>query len=88
MNVVLIVRICIFTGMQFFVENLKKLQDENAEHMPIGFEVAFPSLLNIARSLNIEVPDDSPILKEIFSMRDQKLKKYVALCTVLFFGVG
>ncbi|XP_027188128.1 ent-copalyl diphosphate synthase, chloroplastic isoform X2 [Cicer arietinum] len=62
-------------GMQFFVENLKKLQDENAEHMPIGFEVAFPSLLNIARSLNIEVPDDSPILKEIFSMRDQKLKK-------------
>jgi len=63
--------------MQFFVENLNKLQDENVEHMPIGFEVAFPSLLNIARSLNIEVPDDSPILKEIFEMRDEKLKKYV-----------
>ncbi|XP_050910981.1 ent-copalyl diphosphate synthase, chloroplastic [Lathyrus oleraceus] len=62
-------------GMNFFVENLDKLQDENAEHMPIGFEVAFPSLLNIAKSLNIEVPEDSPILNEIFSMRDQKLKK-------------
>ncbi|KEH23767.1 copalyldiphosphate synthase [Medicago truncatula] len=62
-------------GMKFFVENLHKLQDENAEHMPIGFEVAFPSLLNIARSLNIEVPDDSPILEEIFEMRDEKLKR-------------
>ncbi|XP_058748669.1 ent-copalyl diphosphate synthase 1-like [Vicia villosa] len=62
-------------GMEFFVDNLDKIQDENAEHMPIGFEVAFPSLLNIAKSLNIEVPEDSPILKEIFSMRDQKLKK-------------
>ena len=63
--------------MKFFVENLHKLQDENAEHMPIGFEVAFPSLLNMARSLNIEVPDDSPILKEILEMRDEKLKRYV-----------
>lgn len=67
------------TGMAFFMENLHKLQDENAEHMPIGFEVAFPSLLNIARSLNIEVPEDSPILKDIFAMRDLKLKKYIIL---------
>ncbi|KHN10576.1 Transcription factor TGA7 [Glycine soja] len=43
--------------------------------MPIGFEVAFPSLLDHARSLNIEVPDESSILKNIFAMRDLKLKK-------------
>ncbi|TKY62444.1 Ent-copalyl diphosphate synthase [Spatholobus suberectus] len=62
-------------GMTFFKENLYKLQDENAEHMPIGFEVAFPSLLDLAQSLNIEVPHDSPILKDIFAMRDLKLKQ-------------
>ncbi|KAK7285344.1 hypothetical protein RJT34_20113 [Clitoria ternatea] len=62
-------------GLKFFKENLYKLQDENAEHMPIGFEVAFPSLLDLARSLNIEVPDDSPILQNILAMRDIKLKK-------------
>ncbi|XP_027351053.1 ent-copalyl diphosphate synthase, chloroplastic-like [Abrus precatorius] len=62
-------------GIKFFKENLHKLQDENVEHMPIGFEVAFPSLLDLAASLNIEVPDDSPILKHIFAMRDIKLKK-------------
>ncbi|XP_054780433.1 ent-copalyl diphosphate synthase, chloroplastic-like [Prosopis cineraria] len=64
-------------GMKFFNENLSKLEDENAEHVLIGFEVAFPSLLDLARSLNIEVPNDSdsPYLKRIFEMRDLKLKK-------------
>lgn len=64
-------------GMEFLKENLRKLEDENEEHMPIGFEVAFPSLLDIARSMNIEVPHDSPFLRHIFAVRDLKLKKYV-----------
>ncbi|KAE9590441.1 putative ent-copalyl diphosphate synthase [Lupinus albus] len=64
-------------GIAYFKENLDKLQDENAEHMPIGFEVAFFSLLQMARSMNIEVPHDSPIFKDIFAMRDLKLKKYI-----------
>ncbi|KAL9331777.1 hypothetical protein ACSQ67_001387 [Phaseolus vulgaris] len=62
-------------GMKFFKENLYKLQDENPEHMPIGFEITFPSLLDLARSLDVEVPDESPILKNIIAMRDVKLKK-------------
>ncbi|KAH0933595.1 hypothetical protein HID58_010712 [Brassica napus] len=40
----------------FFQENIEKLEEENDEHMPIGFEVAFPSLLEIARGINIDVP--------------------------------
>nr|XP_025604633.1 ent-copalyl diphosphate synthase, chloroplastic isoform X3 [Arachis hypogaea] len=63
-------------GMKFFKENLEKLQNENDEHMPIGFEVAFPSLMDIARKLNIEVPEDSPILKEIYAKRNLKLTSY------------
>jgi ent-copalyl diphosphate synthase len=43
--------------------------------MPIGFEVAFPSLLEIARSLNIEVLDDSPALQEIYAKRNIKLTR-------------
>jgi len=30
-------------GMSFFKENLYKLQDENVEHIPIGFEVCINS---------------------------------------------
>ncbi|XP_024017389.1 ent-copalyl diphosphate synthase, chloroplastic [Morus notabilis] len=62
-------------GMAFFKENLSKLENENPEHMPIGFEVAFPSLLEKARTINLEVPDDSPVLQEIYARRDLKLTR-------------
>ncbi|XP_018506103.2 ent-copalyl diphosphate synthase 1-like [Pyrus x bretschneideri] len=62
-------------GMTYFKENISKLGNENAEHMPIGFEVAFPSILELARSLNLDVPDDCPVLHEIYAMRDLKLTR-------------
>ncbi|KAK9067609.1 hypothetical protein SSX86_011720 [Deinandra increscens subsp. villosa] len=62
-------------GLKFLKENIYKLEDEKEEHMPIGFEVAFPSLIDIARKLKIEVPDDSPALKEIYARRNVKLTK-------------
>ncbi|XP_060962863.1 ent-copalyl diphosphate synthase 1 isoform X2 [Cannabis sativa] len=62
-------------GMAFFNANISKLERENPEHMPIGFEVAFPSLLEIARKLNLEVPEDSPVLKVIYARRDFKLTR-------------
>ncbi|XP_012568797.1 ent-copalyl diphosphate synthase, chloroplastic-like isoform X1 [Cicer arietinum] len=62
-------------GMIFFKENLNKLENEDEEHMPIGFEIAFPSLLDRARGLNIDVPNDSFILKNIFQKRDEKLTR-------------
>ncbi|KAK9067613.1 hypothetical protein SSX86_011724 [Deinandra increscens subsp. villosa] len=62
-------------GLKFLKENIYKLEDENEEHMPIGFEVAFPSLIDIAKKLKIEVPEDSPALKEIYARRNLKLTK-------------
>ncbi|OMO77690.1 hypothetical protein CCACVL1_14882 [Corchorus capsularis] len=62
-------------GVCFFNENISKLEKENAEHMPIGFEVAFPSLLQVARSLNIEVPYDSPVFQDIYERRNLKLTR-------------
>ncbi|XP_059437066.1 (-)-kolavenyl diphosphate synthase TPS28, chloroplastic-like [Corylus avellana] len=62
-------------GISFLKEKICKLEYENAEQMTIGFEVAFPSLLEIARSLNIEVADDSPVLQEIYAKRNIKLTR-------------
>ncbi|KAI7755485.1 hypothetical protein M8C21_031659 [Ambrosia artemisiifolia] len=62
-------------GVKFLKENICKLEDENEEHMPIGFEVAFPSLIDCARKLKIEVPEDTPALKEIYARRNLKLTK-------------
>ncbi len=61
--------------MKFFKENLHKLEDENSEHIIVGFEVTFPSLLEIARSLNLDLPDDTPVLHDIHARRDLKLSK-------------
>ncbi|ESQ37954.1 hypothetical protein EUTSA_v10029352mg, partial [Eutrema salsugineum] len=62
-------------GIRFFRENIGKLKEEDDEHMPIGFEVAFPSLLEIAREINIDVPYDSPVLKDIYAKKELKLTR-------------
>lgn len=63
-------------GMKFIKENIHKLQDENEENMLTGFEVAFPSLIEIGRKLDIEVPaDDSHFLREIYARRNLKLAR-------------
>ncbi|XP_052115383.1 ent-copalyl diphosphate synthase 1 isoform X2 [Arachis duranensis] len=62
-------------GLTFFKENLSKIQDESAAEALVGFEFTLPSLLDLARSMNIEVPDDSPVLKELSARRDLKLKR-------------
>lgn len=48
--------------MRFIRDNIKKLKNENEELMPIGFEVVFPSLIEAAQKLGIEIPHiDSPV---------------------------
>ena len=54
---------------------MNKLEEENVEHMPIGFEVALPSLIEIAQELQIDVPSDTRGLREIYARREIKLKK-------------
>ncbi|KAK6141389.1 hypothetical protein DH2020_024880 [Rehmannia glutinosa] len=60
-------------GISFIKENIHKLEDENEEHMPIGFEVALPSLIEIAKKLDIDIPNDSKGLQEIYAKRELKL---------------
>nr|UNZ93479.1 isokolavenyl diphosphate synthase [Scutellaria baicalensis] len=62
-------------GLKFIKENIHKLADEEQVHMPIGFEVAFPSLIETAKKIGIDVPEDFPGKKEIYAKRDLKLKK-------------
>nr|QMW69080.1 terpene synthase 3 [Callicarpa americana] len=62
-------------GISFIKKNIYKLVDENEEHMPIGFEVALPSLIEIAKKLDIDIPDDSRGLQEIYARKELKLKR-------------
>nr|AGF69544.1 ent-copalyl diphosphate synthase [Salvia miltiorrhiza] len=62
-------------GILFIKKNIHRLEEENVEHMPIGFEVALPSLIDIAKQLQIDIPSDTRGLREIYARREIKLKK-------------
>ncbi|KAL0370519.1 UNVERIFIED_CONTAM: Kolavenyl diphosphate synthase TPS5, chloroplastic [Sesamum angustifolium] len=61
--------------MLFIKENIERLEGENEENMTIGFEVALPTLMNIADKLGIDVPNDFPGLRRIHARRDLRLTK-------------
>ncbi|KAL8143258.1 hypothetical protein V2J09_016290 [Rumex salicifolius] len=61
--------------MEFIRKNLGKLREEEEEHMPIGFEVAFPSLIQMAQTLGIHLFDHSGVLQDIYSKRKLKLSR-------------
>ena len=58
---------------------MERLNEEDLDHMPIGFEVAFPSLVEIARSIDLNIPFNCPGLEEIHKRKSLKLKKF-SLC--------
>ncbi|XP_044962104.1 ent-copalyl diphosphate synthase 1, chloroplastic-like [Hordeum vulgare subsp. vulgare] len=62
-------------GLSFLEENMWRLAEEDPESMPIGFEIAFPSLLEVAKSLGIEFPYDHHALQSIYANREVKLKR-------------
>nr|UTR36782.1 CPS6 [Tripterygium wilfordii] len=62
-------------GLSFVKENISKLAKEDEEHMLIGFEIAFPSLLEMAKKLGIEIPDDCPAMQDIYTKKDLKLTR-------------
>jgi ent-copalyl diphosphate synthase len=61
-----------------------RLTEEETELMPIGFEIAFPSLMQMAKNLGLEVPFDDPFLKNINAMREIKLKRFSKASHSLF----
>ncbi|KAH7665663.1 Ent-copalyl diphosphate synthase protein [Dioscorea alata] len=62
-------------GLKFIRENMWRLAEEDEEHMPIGFEVAFPSMVEIAKALGLDVICDDAALQSVYAMRNLKLKR-------------
>ncbi|WOL11698.1 ent-copalyl diphosphate synthase 1, chloroplastic-like [Canna indica] len=62
-------------GLAFISENMWRMGGEEAELMPIGFEIAFPNLIDMAKALELDIPYDDPALQLIYEMRNVKLKR-------------
>lgn len=74
MHAAWLVSIC-FLGLCFLQQNMSRLAEEEPESMPIGFEIAFPSLIEAARSLAIDFQYDHLALQGIYANREAKLKR-------------
>lgn len=75
----------VVSGLSFLHENMWRIAKEEQDSMPIGFELAFPSLIQTARNLGIDFPYDHPALQSIYSNREIKLKRYEYGVTLWFF---
>ncbi|KAI7755323.1 hypothetical protein M8C21_030169, partial [Ambrosia artemisiifolia] len=62
-------------GLKFVKDNLYRLGDQHEEHKTHGLELVFPALIELARKLDIEVPNDSPVVKDLYKRREMKLLK-------------
>uniref|UniRef100_I1QMV1 Terpene synthase N-terminal domain-containing protein n=1 Tax=Oryza glaberrima TaxID=4538 RepID=I1QMV1_ORYGL len=62
-------------GLSFIRENIYRLAQEEEAWMPVGFEITFPSLLEMAKDLALDIPYDDPALQKIYAQRELKLKK-------------
>ncbi|XP_038697212.1 (-)-kolavenyl diphosphate synthase TPS28, chloroplastic-like [Tripterygium wilfordii] len=80
-------------GISFLNEKMSMLEKENEEHFLGGFEIVFPSILEMARKLGIQLPDDHhtcSALQNIIFKRNLKLTRiskegiYNVPTTVLF----
>ncbi|BAF14085.1 syn-copalyl diphosphate synthase, chloroplastic isoform 1 [Oryza sativa Japonica Group] len=62
-------------GLLFIQENMWRLAHEEEDWMLVGFEIALPSLLDMAKDLDLDIPYDEPALKAIYAERERKLAK-------------
>ncbi|XP_059275465.1 copal-8-ol diphosphate hydratase, chloroplastic-like isoform X1 [Lycium ferocissimum] len=62
-------------GVSFIKENICKLETGNVENMTCGFEIVFPALLEKAQPLDIDIPYDAPVLKNICARGEMKFKR-------------
>ncbi|CAN6329012.1 unnamed protein product [Urochloa humidicola] len=62
-------------GLSFLNQNIWKLAVADQESMTIGFEIAFPSLIEIAKSLGVDFPYDHQALQGIYLDREIKMKR-------------
>ncbi|XP_020252773.1 bifunctional abietadiene synthase, chloroplastic-like isoform X2 [Asparagus officinalis] len=59
-------------GLEFLRAHVEQLGDETSNSRTCAFEIVFPSMLDEANSIGLELPYDAPYLKKIFEMRENK----------------
>ncbi|KAK8953146.1 hypothetical protein KSP40_PGU020805 [Platanthera guangdongensis] len=62
-------------GLHFLQTRTQDLDKEKSITRTAGFEIIFPSMLKEARSFGLNLPYDLPCLKQIITLREEKITK-------------
>lgn len=62
-------------GVDFIRRTMAKMETEDSNHMPIGFEIVFPAMMDEAQELGLEIQYDAPVMTKINAEREKKLRK-------------
>ena len=66
----------LFAGLSFLQTYIPKMNNEHDAHTPVGFEIVFPTLLEDAKIMKLDLPYDAEFLQKIYDERALKLKRY------------
>lgn len=61
-------------GLQFIDSNITSIDDEK-QHLPIGFDILFPSLIEYAQLLGINLPIEATSLEAMIQKRKLELQR-------------
>ncbi|KEH38225.1 Ent-kaurene synthase [Medicago truncatula] len=61
-------------GLKFIESNLTSINDDK-QHHPIGFDIIFPSLIEYAQNLGINLPIGAASLEAMIQKRDKELQR-------------
>ncbi|CAL4968683.1 unnamed protein product [Urochloa decumbens] len=62
-------------GLSFIHKNMWRLPEDDENWTLAGFETIFPTLLEMAKDLGLDMPCDKRTLQEIYAKRDLKVSK-------------
>ncbi|KAK2416658.1 zinc finger BED domain-containing protein RICESLEEPER [Trifolium repens] len=63
-----------YNGIQFIESNFTAINDDK-QHRPIGFDILFPSLIEYAQTLGINLPIGATSLEAIIQKKDKELQR-------------
>lgn len=66
-----------FAGLHFIESNFTSINDHK-QHHPIGFDILFPSLVEYAQTLGINLPIRPTSLEAMIQKRDAELQRYMS----------
>nr|UPQ49784.1 cis-kolav-3,13e-dienol synthase [Marchantia polymorpha] len=61
-------------GLRFLRKSMALLEDETHEKL-VGFELVFPSILDHAKNLDLDLPYNLPVIDKLRAAREEKLRK-------------